>query len=215
MEHRIFIIEDHPLFSIGLIEIINYEEDMIVCDSCSSVKDALHKIPKISPDVIVLDITLEDGSGFEVLHEMKQSYPQIPVLILSMHHESLYAESTIMAGAKGYIMKHEAPKCVIRGIREVLAGELFISEGIKTTLLKQLSTSRKEDAESPLKRLTIRELEIFDMIGEGLTSREIANMLNLSIKTVGTYKDRIKSKLRIDNINRLIALAAKWKVGPK
>lgn len=211
---KIYIVEDHPLFSVGLMEIINDEDDLSVCGNSDNVPDALGRIRSMHPDLVIADITLKNSNGLELVKELKKSCPGIPVLVLSMHPESLYAERVILAGAKGYVMKQEAPKNVIKAIHALLDNKTYISDAVNEALLDWLrSPTVKGGRTSPLERLTLRELEVFELIGQGLTTKQIAVRMNLSMKTIGTYKDRIKTKLGFGNINELIAFAARWHAG--
>lgn len=208
---RILIVEDHPVFRLGMSEMINQEPDLNVCGWAECVLEAWNEIKRLEPDMIVADITLKDSDGFELVKNMKRHYKKIPVLVLSMHHESLYAERAIMAGARGYIMKQEAPLSVVTAIRTVLAGKIYLSDEIKDNLLMGFSSGMDPlEHDSPVKRLAPREFEVFKLLGQGLSTRQIAAHLCLSVKTIGTYRERIKEKLNLRHANELLMHAMTW-----
>ena len=207
---KILIVEDHPIFRWGLRELINQEDDLMVCGEAEDVKGAWKAIDKLAPDLIIADITLENSDGIELVKEINRRGVKIPVLILSMHDQFLYAERAIHAGARGYIMKEEAMESVVTAIHQVLIGKIYLNENVKEQILFHLSNGPAKRAKSPIERLTDRELEVFRLIGQGVGSRDIARRLNLSIKTIGTYRERIKEKLNLKNANELLRYAVKW-----
>lgn len=200
---RILIVEDHPVFRLGMSELINQEKDLDVCGWAESTPEAWNEISRLDPDLVIADISLKNSDGLELVREIKRHKKKIPVLVLSMHPESLYAERAMMAGARGYIMKQEAPVSVITAIHTVLMGKLYLSDEIKDKLLLGLSFA-SEHHTSPLERLAPRELAVFTLLGRGMSTREIAAELNLSMKTIGTYRERIKEKLNLRNANELL-----------
>ncbi|MEA1967596.1 MAG: response regulator transcription factor [Thermodesulfobacteriota bacterium] len=211
IEKKIVIVEDHPVFRMGMSELINQEEDLDVCAWADNVTDAWNEISRLKPDLVIVDITLKNSDGLELVRNLKKYHKNIPVLVLSMHQESLFAERSVMAGAKGYIMKQEAPALVVTAIRKVLAGKLYFSNAIMEKLVLSFTSSSAEHAHSsPVDRLTQREFEVFKMLGQGLKTRQIAEQLNLSIKTIGTYRERIKEKLNIKDANELLMYAVTW-----
>lgn len=206
---RVIIVEDHPLFRAQLALLVNKEPDLTVCGEADNIKQAMELIQSLKPDAAVIDITLKGSSGLELIKDLKAQGIELPVLVLSMHDESLYAERVIRAGAKGYITKDEASDKVMSAIRKVMAGEIYLSDSMTSRMLKNLS-GRGGGEGSPIERLTDRELEVFQMIGKGKTAREIAESLNLGLTTIDTYRARIKEKLNLKNATELIHEAAEW-----
>ena len=207
---KILIVEDHPIFRWGLSELINQEPDLVVCGDATDVSGAWKAIERLKPDLIIADITLENSDGIDLTKAINRSSKAIPVLILSMHDQFLYAERALHAGARGYIMKQEAMEKVVTAIRQVLAGKIYLNEKVKDQILFNLAERPVGNARSPMERLTDRELEVFRMIGKGFSTREIASKLHLSIKTIGTYRERIKEKLNLKHANELVRHAVHW-----
>ena len=203
------IVEDHPLFRERLAHLINKELDMQVCGEADNIRQAMEIIQALQPDAAVVDITLKGSSGLELIKDLKAQSINLPVLVLSMHDESLYAERVIRAGAKGYITKDEASEKVMSAIRKVVAGEIYLSDNMTARVLKNLS-GKAAAYGSPLERLTDRELEVFQLIGKGKTAKEIAEILNLGLTTIDTYRARIKEKLNLKNATELVHEAAEW-----
>jgi DNA-binding NarL/FixJ family response regulator len=206
---RILIVEDHPVFIFGLKELLHQETDLVVCGQAESVGEAWEKIGTLSPDLVIVDITLKGRNGIELIRDIKKAHKHLPVLVLSMHAESLFAERALAAGARGYIVKEEASDSIVGAIRCVLNGEIYASPNLMKTILNRIVTQSETD-KSPLKTLTDRELEVFYAIGIGMSTRQIASKLRLSIKTIGTYRERIKEKLGLANANALIRYAVRW-----
>ena len=210
MKTKVVIVEDHPLFRERLALLINKEMDMEVCGEADNIQQAMEVVRSTQPDAAVVDITLKGSSGLELLKDLKAQSIELPVLVLSMHDESLYAERAIRAGAKGYITKDEASDKVMMAIRKVMGGEIYLSEGTTSRILKNI-TDGKSSVEAPaLSNLTDRELEVFQLIGKGKTTREIAETLNLGLTTIDTYRARIKDKLNLRNATELIHQASDW-----
>jgi DNA-binding NarL/FixJ family response regulator len=207
---KIFVVEDHPIFRLGISELINQEEDLAVCGGAESVCQAMHEINRLNPDLLIVDISLKNSDGIDLVKEIHNQRKDLPMLILSMHDEFLYAERALRAGARGYIMKEEAMESVVFAIRQVLAGNLYFNDRVKEHILFQLSGDSGAADTDPIKRLTNRELEVFRLIGRGYSTRDIAGKLNLSIKTIGTYRERIKEKLGLRNATELVRLAVHW-----
>ncbi|MCP3924401.1 MAG: response regulator transcription factor [Desulfobacterales bacterium] len=207
---KIVIVEDHPIFSMGMKELINREEDMDVCGDAEDVSGAREVISNNNPDLVIVDLSLKDSNGMDLVKEINDNQSNIATLVLSMHDESLHAERSIMAGAKGYIMKQEASESVVEAIRQIMAGNIYVSQRIMSTILNKFRSKPDLVHESPLKRLTDRELEIFQLIGQGLLSKDIADQLNISTKTVGTYRERIKEKLFFKHSGELVRNAVIW-----
>jgi len=208
---QVLIVEDHPIFRMGLKELINLEPDMTVCGEAEDVSSAQKLIRQREPDLIVLDLALKDSSGIDLIRQLRAERQKIPILVLSMHDEALHAERCMLAGASGYIMKQEVSLSVIKAIRKILSGHIYVSEKIMTLLVTHLRFSSNTPQESPTDHLTDRELEVFRMIGSGLAPRDMANHLKVSVKTIGTYKERIKDKMGFKHGGELVRFAVLWK----
>jgi DNA-binding NarL/FixJ family response regulator len=206
-KRTVFIVDDHPIVRHGIMQLINDQHDLVVCGQHEDAYEALKLIRQLSPDLTLLDISLKDTGGIELLKELRAQNPKIRTLILSMHDESLYAERALRAGARGYVMKHEAPEVLIRAIRMVLGGELFMSDKMSAMLLQRVVGDRKPVDMLPLDRLTDREIEIFRMIGGGLSVKEMAEKLYLSVKTIQAHREHIKTKLAIKSSAELLRYA--------
>jgi DNA-binding NarL/FixJ family response regulator len=207
---RVFLVDDHPIVRHGLTQLINPEPDLMVCGESEDGSKALTAIREAKPDVAVVDLTLKRSSGFSLIKDLNSLKPKVPVLVLTIHEESLYAERCLRAGAKGYLMKEEAMEKVLIAIRRALAGQVYLSEAMQS---KMFRTSGKQSANvvtSPLERLSDRELEIFRMLGQGVGTRQIAKLLNLSISTVESHRARIKVKLDVKSATELLQHAVKW-----
>ncbi len=204
---RILIVEDHPIFRMGLVDLIQQEQDLTVCGAAEDVKIACKMISTLKPDIVIVDLSLKSSNGFELLRSINQKEQPLPVLVLSMHDEKIHAERCLRAGARGYINKKEASESVITAIRQILSGNIFLSQSMTSVILKKFQNPSADYAASPIENLTGRELEVFYWIGKGLRSAQIANQLNLSVKTVGTHKERIKEKLGLKNSAELIRYA--------
>jgi DNA-binding NarL/FixJ family response regulator len=208
--HKILIVDDHPIFCLGMAELINKEPDLIVCGTESTASGAWAAIKKYKPDLVIVDISLKESNGIDLVEEIKQEYPDLPALVLSMYDESLYAERALISGARGYIMKQKAIGQVVEALRKVLSGDIYASRKIKDKVFNRLMSSGKSDDRSSLDKLTNRELEVFRLIGDGLESKEIAERLNLSIKTVGTHREKIKEKFNLKHYTELVKFAVHW-----
>lgn len=204
----IVIVEDHPMFRERLAELINREPDLEVCGEADNIRDGFDLITRGGAQVAIVDITLQGSSGLELLKNLKAAGTALPILILSMHDESLYAERVLRAGARGYITKSEASAKIMTALRQVLAGEIYLSPKIATKILGQIAGGA--EAAVGLDRLTDRELEVFNLIGRGQTTREISGALSLGVATVETYRARIKEKLQLENGARLQQEALRW-----
>jgi DNA-binding NarL/FixJ family response regulator len=206
-KRRIFIVDDHPIVRQGLVQLINNEPDLIVCGQGEEAYQSLRSIREARPDLALVDVSLKDSDGIELLKELQAQVPNLPVLILSMHDESLYAERALRAGARGYIMKQEAPQTLLSAIRKVLDGQVSVSEKMGATLLQRMVGGKKTGHDLPMDRLTDRELEIFGMIGAGQSVKEIADKLFLSAKTVEAHREHIKEKLNLKSSAELLRFA--------
>lgn len=207
----VYLIDDHPLLVQGLSDLINAQPDLAVVGTSADWTVALDELSKKKPEVVVLDITLKNANGVEVLKNLRVHFPDLKILMLSMHDENLYAMRTLKAGAQGYIMKAEATEKVVEAIRQILKGEIYLSDTMSRRTMAQLVGRRKEAGGSPLEDLSDRELEVFTLIGEGLTTRQIAEKLHLSVKTVETHRAHIKEKLNLKNSTELVQHAIHWK----
>ncbi len=209
-KHRILIVDDHPIFRHGLMQLLSQEDDLEVCGEAEDYHGAIKAAATLKPDMIVVDITLKDMSGIDLIKEIHKTDKGIPMLVISMHDESLYAERAFRAGARGYIMKQEASESVVQAIRQVLKGGLYASSKVTENILTRFIEGPKEPSASPLQALTDREIEVFQLIGEGLSISEIGRRLHLSVKTIGTYRERIKEKLNLKNATELLRHALNW-----
>ncbi len=207
---RVFLVDDHPLVREWLTSLINQQGDLIVCGGADDPAEALRQIAGSRPHVAVVDLSLRTGSGLELIKQLTVSYPRLAVVVLSMHDESLYGERALRAGASGYVCKREPPKKVITAIRRVLDGHLHVGERFAELIAKRLVRGRRATPDSPLGHLSDRELEIFELLGQGLGTRQIAESLCVSIKTVQSYCARIKDKLLLKNAAELLHEAIRW-----
>lgn len=210
MKSKILIVDDHPIFRMGMKELINQEKDFTVCAVAENIIGARKALATDEPDMAIIDITLAEDNGLELVKEINSSEKNIPVLVLSMHDESVWAERAIRAGARGYIMKKEASESVISALRNIREGRIHVSNNMVSLLLGKLQSNPKSKGASTVDILTDRELEVFRLIGTGLSTREIAGQMKLGIKTIGTYRDRIKQKLGLKNAAELTRRAVLW-----
>ncbi|MCU0848929.1 MAG: response regulator [Spirochaetes bacterium] len=209
---RILVVDDHPIVRQGLVQIINREEDLFVCGEARSAEEAIRLVSRLEPDMLTVDISLEGSSGLDLIKAMKSRYQGLPVLVLSIHDESIYAERAVRAGARGYIMKQEAPQTVVSAIRTVLSGGQYLSDNLKKTLLNRDFFGEPSGRAAPEEVLTHREFEIFQLIGQGLGNRHIADRLNISVKTVENIRDKIKNKLNIESASDVARFAIQWTI---
>jgi DNA-binding NarL/FixJ family response regulator len=209
---RVLLVDDHPIVRQGLALLIDRESDLCVCGEAEGAHSAFHAITTLRPDMVVLDISLNGPDGLDVLKEIRANTTNLPVLILSMHDESIYAERAMRAGANGYIMKQEATEKVLVAIRRILQGEVYLSDRLTNTMLQQYVRGASPAKGSPLVNLTDRELEVFRLIGEGHGTRQIAEELHLSVKTIESYQAHIKEKLALRNARELVQHAIEWTV---
>jgi DNA-binding NarL/FixJ family response regulator len=209
---RVLLVDDHPIIRQGLGMLIDREPDMSVCGEADTSHSALHAVATLRPDIVVLDISLSGPDGLDVLKEIRLKTASLPVLILSMHDETIYAERAMRAGANGYIMKQEATEKVLVAIRRILQGEVYLSDRLTNTMLQQYVRRGSAAKGSPLLNLTDRELEVFRLIGVGHGTRQIADELHLSVKTIESYQAHIKEKLALRNARELVQHAIEWTV---
>src|ERR1700679_1743089 len=200
----VFVVDDHPLLRQGLALLINREPDLTVCGEAEEAHAAMREIAAKQPDILIADISLNGPDGLDLLKNLRMLYPTLPVLILSMHDESIYAERALRARANGYIMKQEATEKVLVAVRRILGGDIYLSDRMANKLLHQYISGASPDMNSRLSALSDRELEVFRLIGEGRSTRQIAEKLHLSIKTVETYQAHIKDKLSLHSGRELV-----------
>ncbi len=210
MKARIMIVDDHPIFRMGMAELLNQEDDFIVCGLAEDIAGARKIIQQHDPDLAIIDITLAGENGLELVKELTGDKNPLPILVLSMHDEQVWAERAIRAGARGYIMKKEASEKVILALRNILGGKIHVSANIMERLLDRFQLKPDASTAPTVDLLTDRELEVFRLIGGGLSTREIAERMNLGVKTIGTYRDRVKQKLGIKTAAELIRRAVLW-----
>jgi DNA-binding NarL/FixJ family response regulator len=207
---RVLVVDDHPLVREGLANLINAQQDLIVCGEAEDSAEAVTRMVKARPDVALVDISLKNESGLELVKHLASQFPQVALIVFSMHDEMLYADRALRAGARGYVMKREASKNVLASIRRVLEGDVYVSERVTSKMAKALSSSRKATTSSPVGRLSDRELEIFRLLGQGRTTSQIASDLNLSLKTVQAYCARAKVKFGVTSLVELLRAAFRW-----
>jgi len=207
---KVFIVDDHPLVRQGIATLISQHPDLEVCGEAASAHEALAKMEEEAPDVAVVDLTLKDSSGLELIKDLQVRLPKVRVLVLSMRDEGFYAERVLRAGARGYVTKEEGRKRVIEGIQKVLAGQIFVSEKMATKVMGKLVRGGPEPGGSPIDELTDRELQVFELIGNGLATREIGKTLHISPKTVDSHREHIKRKLQLDTAADLTKHAIEW-----
>ena len=208
---RILLIDDHPVVRHGLIELINREPDLTVCGEADDVQTALSAVQALTPDMAIVDISLKATNGVEFIKSARLLNPQLLILVLSVHDEMLYAERALRAGARGYVMKQEATDHLINAVRRVFAGEISVSERMVCRLLKLMAGGAADGGPaSSLRILSDRELQIYELIGSGVTTRQIAKKLNLGIKTVETHRAHIKEKLDLKTATELMQHAVHW-----
>ena len=215
LPRRIFIVDDHPIVRQGLALLINREPDLVVCGDAEEANSALQGIENLKPNVVVVDISLNGPDGLDLLKSIRTRDPNLPVLILSMLDELLYAERALRAGASGYIMKQEATEQVLVALRRILGGEIYVSDRMANKMLHRFVGGSAVETRSPITDLTDRELEVFRLIGEGHGTRQIAKDLHISVKTVESYQAHIKDKLSLKNGRELVQRAIQWTVSSK
>lgn len=208
---RILIVDDHPLFRQGISLMISHEPDMVVCGEAETAVQALSEMERLDPDLAIVDVSLKGTNGIELVKSMRSLRPDLPVLVLSMHDESLYAERALRAGGRGYIMKQAPPEQVMDAIRRVLKGELYLSPDANRRLLHTFVSGREHGAgTSSVEHLSDRELEVFELLGKGRGTAQIAHELKVSIKTVEAHRAHIKTKLSLQTAPELVRAAVEW-----
>jgi len=207
---RVLIVDDHPIVRQGLRRVMENEEDLMVCGEAETVRDARTAIKDLTPDVMIADISLKQGDGIELVRDVRAHHPQLPILVLSMHDETIYAERMLAAGANGYIMKQSASDQFLVALRRVLDGGIYVSEAVGNNMIQKFAAGGSYISANPIDRLSNRELQILHMIGKGMSTRETAHSLNLSIKTVESHRQRIKRKLNLSTGTQLVQYAINW-----
>jgi DNA-binding NarL/FixJ family response regulator len=207
---RVLIVDDHPMMRTGLARLIDNERDLKVCAEADNAHQAMDIALGQTLDLILLDISLPDKNGLELIKDIRALKPGLPILVVSMHDESLYAERVLRAGGRGYIMKQEGGKKLLQAIRQVLNGQIYVSEKMSAGILESFSGRHTEGAISPVQQLSDREFEVFQLIGQGQSTREIAAHLHLSIKTVEVHRLNIKKKLKLRTSTDLVRHAVRW-----
>jgi DNA-binding NarL/FixJ family response regulator len=207
---RILLVDDHPLVRERLAEVINREPDLTVCAEAEERHQALERVVTDSPDLAIIDLTLKNSDGLELIKDLHARWPKLLILVVSMHDESLYAERVIRAGALGYITKQEATRNILCAIRRVRDGRVYLNDRIATRIIGQLATRAERNTATPVDLLANRELQVFEMTGRGLNTRQIATQLHLGVKTVETYRARIREKLRLKEPSELLQVAIAW-----
>lgn len=207
---RILLVDDHPLVRERLAEIINREKDLTLCGEAEDRHQALDAIRTCRPQLVIVDITLKSSDGIELIQDIRTRWPALLTLVVSMHDESLYAERALRAGARGYITKQEATRNILSAIRRVLGGEIYLNERIASRILSRLATPARRAVSTPAELLADRELQVFELTGRGLNTRQIAAQLHLGVKTVETYRSRIREKLDLKDPEDLLPMAITW-----
>ncbi len=204
------VVDDHPVFRQGLVALIRSDERYRVCAEAGSAEEAMATLEKTAPDIALVDISLTGQSGLDLVHRLRAAAPRVLILIISMHDEAVYAARALKAGARGYVMKQEAAAVMLEAITTVLSGKIYVSSAMRDRLLETMFSDPAESEAPTVGRLSDRELEVLDLIGQGYGAAEIARRLNLSVKTVNAYRDHIKEKLRIEGAGDLRRFAVKW-----
>jgi DNA-binding NarL/FixJ family response regulator len=207
---RILIVDDHPMMRQGLAQLIDSESDLNVCGEADTAGQALTAVGAQKPDLVIADISLPDKSGLELIKDLQAMQSGLPVLVVSMHDESLYAERVLRAGGRGYIMKQEGGKKLMEAIRQVLSGQIYVSEKMSAKILEIFSGRRPQGGGSPLEQLSDREFQVFELIGHGKATREIADHLHLSVKTVEVHRANIRKKLKLASGTDVVHQAIRW-----
>ena len=207
---RILIVDDHPMMRTGLAQLIDNEPDLKVYAEADNAGQAINLVAKQKFDLALLDISLPDKSGLELIKDIRSLEPELPLLVVSMHDEMIYAERVLRAGGRGYIMKQEGGEKFLLAIRQVLAGQIFVSEKMSARILEVFSGRQMQKSSSPVQKLSDREFEVFQLIGQGIGTRAVADQLHLSVKTVEVHRANIKEKLGLENATKLVRFAVRW-----
>ncbi len=207
---RILLVDDHPFMRAGLAQLIDRQSDMMVCGEAGDPAAAIALLAKIPVDLVITDITMPGRGGLELIKDLQASHPQLPILVVSMHDEVIYAERVLRAGARGYVMKEAGGEALLAALRHVFAGQVYVSPKMSARILDNLTARKPRGSTSPIEKLTDREFEVFQLIGQGKSTRDIAQQLNLSTKTVDVHRSRIKEKLELNDVTALVRHAVRW-----
>jgi DNA-binding NarL/FixJ family response regulator len=207
---RVFIVDDHTMFREGLRQLIECEPGLVVCGDAPNAVEALEAIRKTKPDVVIVDISLGASSGLDLIKEIKSEFGDLPVLVVSMHDEILYAERALRAGAMGYVMKHEPAKTVKAAVQKVLGGDMYLSDKMSSRVIHKLMRGQADGPRSPIESLSARELEVFRLLGQGKAVRQIAEQLSVTVPTVNSFRNRIKEKLGLKTSTEAMLHAIQW-----
>jgi DNA-binding NarL/FixJ family response regulator len=207
---RVLLVDDHAVVRYGIAQLINREADLVVCGEEEEASKALSTITTLKPDLVIADISLKDSSGLELMRNLKAQNPKLPILVVSAHDENIYAEIAFRAGALGYLMKDQALDRVITAVRRVLSGAIYVSDALAARMLQQQVRGQTDVNQSPVKSLSDREMEVFQLIGQWKKTRDIADELHLSVKTIEYYREQIKRKLNLNTASELTHYATSW-----
>ncbi|MBN1649097.1 MAG: response regulator transcription factor [Spirochaetales bacterium] len=207
---KFLVVDDHPVFRQGLVTLLESNKNYQVSGEAGTVEEAFDCISGVIPDIMLVDISLSHQNGLDLVRSLKVSHPDIPVLIISMHDELIYAERSLKAGARGFVMKQEASSVMLKAIATVLAGKIYLSDTMHERMLETIFSQKEENHIQLIERLSERELEVLEYIGQGYGIKEISNILNLSVKTVNTYRDHIKEKMQLKGAAEIRRFAVKW-----
>lgn len=207
---RVLLVDDHPMMRAGLAHLIERQPDLTVCGEAANPAEALKALPNARPDIILADLTMPGRSGLEFVKDLLATSPSLAVLVVSMHDEAVYAERALRAGARGYIMKEAGGEAVVAAIRQILSGQIYVSPAMSARILENLSGKKPRGSSSPIEKLSDREFEVFQLIGQGKSTRDIAEQLHLSPKTVDVHRSHIKEKLDLKDATALIRHAVRW-----
>ena len=207
---KVLIVDDHPIVRQGLCQLLNGESDFVVCGEAENARKAMALIPEVKPDLAIVDITLQGTNGIELIKNIVAQWPDLPILVLSMHDESLYAERALRAGAKGYVMKQEATEKLTGALRRILNGQIYVSEKLADKMMRKAIDGKSVQDTSPVAVLSDRELEVLHLIGQGHGTRQIAEDLNLSVKTIESHRAHIKEKMNLKTAPEMVRFAVQW-----
>ena len=210
---RVLVIDSHPIVREGLRRVIENEDDLVICAEADTARDARNAIKQCAPDVIIADIGLNQGDGIELVRDVRAHYAHLPILVLSSHDETIYAERMLSVGANGYIMKHATGEQILLSIRRVLDGDIYVSEGVGFNMIRKSASRGAFMSSNPIDRLTDRELQILHLVGKGVSTRDTARLLHLSVKTIESHRHRIKYKLNLTTGSQLLQYAINWFTG--
>ncbi|HNV20160.1 MAG TPA: response regulator transcription factor [Candidatus Hydrogenedentes bacterium] len=211
-QYRVLVVDDHPIVRRGFAQLINQEPDITVCAEAEDIAEAVTALEACHPDLVIVDIVLKNANGLELLKRLPSLAPETKALVVSMHDEQIYAERVLRAGARGYVMKQEADEVIVTAIRRVLQGGIYVSDQVNERILMNFAQNQARFEASPVEFLTDRELEVFELIGQGISTRQIGERLSISIKTVETYRARIKEKLRLESGAELVQTSVEWAI---